>query len=613
MSFLRRGERRRGKVAAALTTVGALAAFQALAIVGASTAGATGTCNYNPANDTVSITIDAGTNVQVAVEGDADLDPAAAPGSILTNVTGAFLACGSAANSNTTNIVVLGQPSSDEGFAINNFIGDATGDAGGAEFSTTIAWNIDLGTGSADLFAIHLANGDDTVTATNTSFDLNGGTGELLGEETILVAGEDGDDTIDLSATSVTNISGAGPGDDFIAPGTGGVLPAGPDSVAGQAGVDTLSYATRTTSVTVINGNVAGNESGDGDFADPGDEVDLIDCFEVVETGSGNDTLNDNGCGGSNIYAPGDGDDVVNGNNPDWIDWSGSSAGMTIDIPNASATGQGTDTWTGIVRFIGSTFDDTMLVTNGAPGPGVSEFFGGTGVDTVDGSAGTVAQFINLDILDPSGADDLENATGGSGSDSVHGNDNRNTLMGNDGDDFLDGQPGNDTLFGGLGNDTFFGDTGADTVSFAQAPGPNGENVDLSLGFATGSEGDDGFNDGVEIIVGSPFNDHITGGPFGGGGTVNFLFKGGAGKDTLTGFNGNDTLQGGGGKDTLRGVGGDDTLNGKGGNDLLSGGGGFDIGNGGNGKDVCKGVEQRHSCGTQGNPARPQTAVGKRD
>ena len=164
-----------------------------------------------------------------------------------------------------------------------------------------------------------------------------------------------------------------------------------------------------------------------------------------------------------------------------------------------------------------------------------------------------------------------------------------------------------------VGNDTYEGDEGADTVSFATNT-TAGVNVDLSLGFATSSDsGDDSFNDGPEIILGSPFNDHITGGPFGGGGTVNFLFKGGAGNDVLTGFNGNDTLNGGGGKDTLRGVGGDDTLNGKGGNDKLSGGGGFDIGNGGKGKDVCRGVEQKKSCGSKKHPKAHAGLSSKRD
>ena len=220
----------------------------------------------------------------------------------------------------------------------------------------------------------------------------------------------------------------------------------------------------------------------------------------------------------------------------------------------------------------------------------------------MDGSAATAGVFINLDILDPSGADDLENVVGSAFNDTLDGNDLRNQINAGDGDDFLDGQPGNDTLLGEGGNDTYFGDTGADRVSFANSP--QGVNVDLSLGFASG-EGDDSFVDGIEIIVGSAFNDDVTGGPFGGGGTVNFLFVGKAGNDSLTGFNGNDTLKGGGGNDVLRGVGGDDTLKGAAGNDRLFGGGGTDIGKGGKGNDTCKQGGDQDELREEGQPRSP--------
>ena len=217
---------------------------------------------------------------------------------------------------------------------------------------------------------------------------------------------------------------------------------------------------------------------------------------------------------------------------------------MTIDTALGTATGQGADTFDGPTNFVGSAFDDTLIWDAGT----VNTFVGGDGVDLVDASALTSGQNINLDTLDdgvfplgPVTADSLENATGGSGNDTLTGNDVRNLLTGGDGDDLLDGAAGNDTLLGEGGNDTYTGGTGADRVSFANSP--QGVNVDLSLGFATG-EGDDSFGDGVEIIVGSAFNDDVTGGPFGGGGTVNFLFVGKGGNDSLTGFSGNDTLQG---------------------------------------------------------------------
>jgi hypothetical protein len=607
LSFLRKGERRRGKVGAVLTTVGALVAFQALAIVGAGVASAVTACTYNPATDTINITIDPNGEAFVAVETAADdVDPAAPPGAILFSDGGGYAACGSATTSNTVAVVVLGSPGADEDFTIDEF------EAG--QFPTSIAWAVDLGTGTGDFFAWWGSDDvpfDDTVVFTDTSFTINGAVGELLGAEEHWMYGGGGDDTLDGSALTKFVLLEGVAGDDVLLPGT-----FDGDEAFGQGGIDTLSYATRTTSTTVINGVEAGFDGdGDGDLTDAGDENDDPDCFEVIATGSGNDLI-DNGVCGTATFIPGGGDDdIVNENDSDTLSFETSTAGVVIDLPNLTATGQGTDTWTELENFIGSEFDDTLLTDGSAPGPGVGNFSGLGGVDTVDGSAATDGISIDLDALDPSDPnDDLENAIGGAGNDFIEGNDLNNVLSGNDGDDVLQGEEGrdrlnggagnddlegdgaNDTLNGGPGDDSFEGGSGADTVTFVSNT-TAGVNVDLSLGFATSSDsGDDSFDDLVEIIVGSNFKDTITGGPFGGGGTVNFLFKGKAKADLLTGFAGNDTLNGGKGPDTLRGSGGDDLLRGKKGADLLVGGRGFDIGKGGPGFDVCRGVEAPSSC-----------------
>lgn len=604
---LRTGDHRgSGRVAAVLTTVGALVAFQAVAIVVAGSALATGTCTYNPATDTINITIDSGTGSAVSVD----------------ETTGAIefdgSACGSATNSNTVSIVVLGQPSSNEAFEIN--------ENDEVPFNTAIAWSVDLGTGTGDQLSFDL-NGDqdNTIVLTDTTFDLNGATGDVLGNENSFVEGSDGDDVEDASVVTYHVQLHGHNGDDVLSPGT-----FDGDEALGGFDTDTLSYATRTTCLAIINNVDAGLDANcDGDNDDTGDEEDIIDCFENVVAGSGDDFIDDDNCGFATIV-PGGGDDVVDGSFST-IDWSTSTGGMTIDIPNETATGQGTDTWTDVFDFIGSEFDDTMLVDDNAPGPGVDGFSGLGGSDTVDATQATFGVFVDLDGLDPD-QDDLENAIGSAFDDGLFGNELDNVLTGNGGDDELEGQGGRDTLDGGPGNDELFGDdgndlliggpgddffagnAGADTVSFATNT-TAGVVVDLSLFFATSPDsGDDDFGDVLEeIIIGSPFNDQITGGPLGDGGTQNFLMKGGAGKDVLTGFAGNDTLKGGGGKDTLRGVAGDDNLAGGGADDLLVGGPGFDFGKGGKGLDVCKSVEKKKSCGSQKNPKAPQSAVGKRD
>src|SRR5262245_63929741 len=112
MSLVGRRVRRRGRMATVGVTIGALAVFQALAIVGAGVAGAVGTCLFSLQNSEVTITIDGGTSSTLAV-GDGTPDPANA---ILFD----GLACGSATTANTTVIEILGQPSTDEQFVIDN-------------------------------------------------------------------------------------------------------------------------------------------------------------------------------------------------------------------------------------------------------------------------------------------------------------------------------------------------------------------------------------------------------------------------------------------------------------------------------------------------------------
>jgi Ca2+-binding RTX toxin-like protein len=358
------------------------------------------------------------------------------------------------------------------------------------------------------------------------------------------------------------------------------------DVLIGGGQADTLSYAGRTTRVIIDNvAGVAGTDSNnDSDLADAGDETDVHGGFVILQTGSGGDRLV--GGAGQEAFVPGDGDDTVVGQAPDTVDWSSSSAGMTITPELGTATGQGADTFDGPANFIGSAFDD-VLIWDAAT---TSTFVGGDGVDSVDASAETSGQLIDLDVLDngvaplgPFVADSLENAIGGSGNDSLLGNDVRNNLDGGDGDDILSGFAGNDTLLGRAGNDTYNGGSGADKVSFRFSP--NGVEVDASAGFASG-EGDDSLGGDIEIFVGSNHNDNMTGG--GGAVAINFRFVGRGGKDILTGSGSNDTLKGGRANDVLRGAAGDDTL--------LGGPGKKDRGFGGSGVDVCRGTEVEKSC-----------------
>ena len=373
---------------------------------------------------------------------------------------------------------------------------------------------------------------DNAVVLTNTGFTLNGAAGTTAGVELIEAVGNDGDDTIDGSAlsTAVQLLAHGGRGDDWIAPGRAFPFAAPFDGDVNAGATPTRSATARVRPACSRPRLTAGHDANsDGDVLDPGDERtrsqhvrDLPDRF--------GQRLADRP-GGAETFIPGDGDDnVTGGAGVDTIDWSSSSALMTIDPDLGTATGQGKDTYSGVEAFVGSAFDD------------VADLAGRSGLA---GSRRRRRRHDRRDRADH-GPDHQPRHAGPDhrrprerarrfGTDAITGNDLRNDLQGNDGDDTLLGVAGNDTLTGGLGNDTFAGGTGADKISYA-TNATDGVNVDMNLGFATSPEsGDDGFSapNDVEIVQGSPFNDSITGG--GGITTVNFLFTGGNGKDILTG------------------------------------------------------------------------------
>lgn len=207
------------------------------------------------------------------------------------------------------------------------------------------------------------------------------------------------------------------------------------------------------------------------------------------------------------------------------------------------------------------------------------------------------------------GTVDPDRIDGGAGNDTICGLDHRDHLVGGAGDDRLFGglddyypdddlwgdvvEPGPGDDFVDLGADlgpadiTYVDSVYADVVSYARAPGP--VTVDLATLTATG-EGTDTFAATPAAkytgILGSPFDDVLTGGPaadqiLGGGGDD--LIAGGEGDDLLhgdattsyarrnsqshapgsdrvAGGPGDDYLSGGYGADVLRGDDGDDTL-----------------------------------------------------
>ncbi len=168
--------------------------------------------------------------------------------------------------------------------------------------------------------------------------------------------------------------------------------------------------------------------------------------------------------------------------------------------------------------------------------------------------------------------DKLTDGGYGSGSDLIEGDAGNDTLKGSPGADTMIGNDGNDTYNGGLGADTMSdGGGGEDTVTYAQAT--SAVTVDPSSaakGDGMAGEGDVVGSD-IEDIVGSYYDDTITGTDS---------------ANIIDGLYGNDTIDGRGGDDVIHGDGDNDTINGGDGRDLIYGDAGIDTLRGGNDNDV---------------------------
>ncbi len=351
-------------------------------------------------------------------------------------------------------------------------------------------------------------------------------------------------------------------GDDVL---TGG---AGYDTISGFDGKDTLSGGAGND---ILNGGKGDDtlNGGDGnDTLDGGDKKDVLNGGtgdDTLDGGKGEDTLN--GDDGNDTLSGGDKKDVLNGGTgndtleggkdsdtldggagTDTASYSGSSAGVTVNLSTGSASGGDAngDTLTSIENLIGSSQGDTLTGDGNANqldgGAGDDILIGGAGNDTLDGGSGTdTASYsgssagvtVNLSTGSASGGDangdtltSIENLIGSSLGDTLTGDDNANQLDGGAGNDTLNGGKGDDTLNGGDGNDTLDGGDKKDVLN---------------------------------------------------GGTGDDTLDGGKGEDTLNGDAGNDTLDGGDKKDVLNGGTGDDTLDGGKDDDTLTGGTGNDV------------------------------------
>jgi Ca2+-binding RTX toxin-like protein len=613
MSFLAQGKRR-GRRSVALVAVGALMAFQALAIVGATSAFAISSCTFS--GGTLSIVLSGGESIVFSQN---------ASGDVLVNGADTTVAPCSTTRATVTNTTAI----SVTGFTGAEDVTIEMYEEGGDDIVSwgTINWTINLASGTADVLTI---DGSGLTDATPDALDIAlGASGidlnndddldvTLAAVEDVFVDGGDADDTIWAAGSTATgaaftvNLTATGgDGDDTLASG------AGDDDLDGGVEVtlgDTIDFSGATAGVNVnLLGGVA---TGMGS--------DILGDFENIVGSAFNDSLT--GDAQINDIAPGLGDDTINGGDEfDYVDYFDAPAAVTVDLAANTATGgSGNDALgTSIEGAVGSDFDDSFIdqtnqdneyfglagadtFSQGAdPAAGDVDFIDGdSGVDWVDYSERTEANEVDLDEADDDTTPPTDTTCVADGSGDINDGELdeivevENAMLGS-GDDTFCGSAFGNTVKPGGGQNVLDGNAGSDTLDYADYEA--GVEVNMAGGATAGDSAVE-----FENAKGSAFNDNIT------GNELSNTLKAGKGNDNVKGGGGDDTIRGAGGKDRLRGGSGDDDLFGGAGNDGLFGGGGTDLGNGGKGKDVCKGVEIRRSCGTKKNPKAPALQVAAR-
>ena len=328
---------------------------------------------------------------------------------------------------------------------------------------------------------------------------------------TVVLEGQDGDDTLAGGAAATSIVGGIG--NDSL------VGNAGDDNLDGGAGNDTL-------------------RGGQGDDRLIGGDGD-----DLLDGGTRDDILR--GDAGADTFIGGAGDDFLDGTTN--ADGAPDTAAETIDgdavVTDATVTGLGTDTMSGIeqVAITGGPGNNRIDASSRTAG-GVS-LLGGGGNDTLIGTAFN-------DTLDGQG-----------GNDSLVGNAGDDVLFGGEGNDTLRGGLGNDSLTGALGNDVLAGEAGTDwLVEDPSTTATLGTNLFLTNTALQGALGADVLSSLERAVltaaVGSA-NNSFNATNFSGPVTLN----GGAGNDTLTGGASSDVLTGGPGTNFLNGgPGGIDTV-----------------------------------------------------
>lgn len=181
---------------------------------------------------------------------------------------------------------------------------------------------------------------------------------------------------------------------------------------------------------------------------------------------------------------------------------------------------------TGLGDFIKSFAGDDTIDA----GTGVDIVAGGVGADTMDGGAGS--DYLNYTNSTAGVIIDMVTGTGTGGDADGDIFTAFENVVGSSFDDVITGDGSNNIIKGNGGADALDGGAGVDYLSYSNSS--EGVSVNLDAGTGTGGDADDDVITGFERIVGSNFDDALS------GDAASNLLIGGAGADALDGGAGTD-------------------------------------------------------------------------
>lgn len=382
----------------------------------------------------------------------------------------------------------------------------------------------------------------------------------------------------ELTFAAIENLRGSSGNDYFGFDGSGLLT----GTINGGGGANWLDYSAyagdiivnlATGSATAVRGGAAGSVSN---------VLNVIgSAYNNVLTGNNSNNSFGFVDGGTYVINPGQGNNSLDlsalGGD---LDVTLSGAGIVVPgITINFAPGYSLNSF---VRVVGGAGSDIFRLLNGFSYAGVIE--GGGGDDTLDYSSYNAPVVFNLTRINATGLG------GFSGIEHLIGSAYADTLIGPNSDTvFMIDQPDGgafkwqqdglaveisfaaiETLRGGSGNDTFEvhyagtlsgtidGGAGINIIDYSHynpSTGDQGVTVNLASGQATNIGSDlDGMVANISSIIGSPYNDHLTGNS-----TANMIY-GGSGNDQIYGVGGSNVISGGSGVNQLYGGSDNDTF-----------------------------------------------------